>query len=103
MFLYSAGTVAENSELLQAVAKISCEHGLWLAACVNQKAGVCCIANTGSTFSFTFPEVLVIFGRRGLFFAAETVRAVIITRKIIKRIGCKKIHHIVHHICCSPL
>lgn len=68
-----------------------------------KKAGVCCIANTGSTFSFTFPEVLVIFGRRGLFFAAETVRTVIIARKIIKRIGCKKIHHIVFHICCSPL
>ena len=37
------------------------------------------------------------------FFAAETVRAVIIARKIIKRIGCKKIHHLVLHICCSPL
>ena len=40
---------------------------------------------------------------RVAFFAAETVRAVIIARKIIKRIGCKKIHHLVLHICCSPL
>ena len=61
------------------------------------------IANTGSAFSFTFPKDLKTFDRRGLFFAAETVRAVIIARKIIKRIGCKKIHHLVLHICCSPL
>ena len=67
----------------------------------NKKPVSAAIANTGSAFSFTFPKDLKTFGRRGLFFAAETVRAVIIARKIIKRIGCKKIHHLVLHICCS--